>query len=73
MADVLTAKPPILQSGGGSRALLISWRVADAVAWLLSDRASYLRGAEIAIDGGITSAHNAEPGTVNHRVSAPDA
>ena len=29
--------------------------VAAAVAWLVSDRAAYLHGAEIAVDGGITS------------------
>ncbi|GAA3453563.1 SDR family NAD(P)-dependent oxidoreductase [Dactylosporangium matsuzakiense] len=29
--------------------------VADAVAWLLSDRAGYVHGAELAIDGGITA------------------
>lgn len=30
--------------------------VADAVAWLLSGRAEYVHGAEIAVDGGITAA-----------------
>ncbi|SCF21311.1 SDR family NAD(P)-dependent oxidoreductase [Micromonospora mirobrigensis] len=30
--------------------------IADAVAWLLSERAGYLHGAEIAVDGGITAA-----------------
>jgi len=29
--------------------------VADTVAWLLSDRAGYVHGAEIAVDGGITA------------------
>ncbi|MCI4066257.1 SDR family oxidoreductase [Micromonospora sp. R77] len=29
--------------------------IADAVAWLLSDHAGYLHGAEIAVDGGITA------------------
>ena len=29
--------------------------VADAVAWLLSERAGHLHGAEIAVDGGITA------------------
>lgn len=33
--------------------------VADAVAWLLSDRAGYIHGAEIAVDGGITAARTA--------------
>lgn len=33
--------------------------VADAVAWLLSDRAGYVHGAEIAVDGGITRARTA--------------
>ncbi|MCI4066318.1 SDR family oxidoreductase [Micromonospora sp. R77] len=28
---------------------------ADAVAWLLSDHAGYIHGAEIAVDGGITA------------------
>ncbi|WP_410813519.1 SDR family NAD(P)-dependent oxidoreductase [Micromonospora sp. 067-2] len=29
--------------------------IADAVAWLLSERAGYVQGAEIAVDGGITA------------------
>ncbi|WP_250009226.1 SDR family NAD(P)-dependent oxidoreductase [Actinoplanes sp. M2I2] len=29
--------------------------IADAVAWLLSDRAGYVHGAEIPVDGGITA------------------
>lgn len=29
--------------------------IADAVAWLLSERAAYVHGAEIAVDGGITA------------------
>jgi 3-oxoacyl-[acyl-carrier protein] reductase len=29
--------------------------IADAVAWLLSERAGYVHGAEIAVDGGITA------------------
>ncbi len=29
--------------------------IADAVAWVLSDRAGYLHGAELAVDGGITA------------------
>ena len=29
--------------------------IADAVAWLLSDGAGYLHGAELAVDGGITA------------------
>ncbi|WPF80715.1 SDR family NAD(P)-dependent oxidoreductase [Sanguibacter sp. 4.1] len=33
--------------------------VADAVAWLLSGRAGYVHGAEIAVDGGITTARTA--------------
>lgn len=33
--------------------------VADAVAWLLSDRAGYVHGAEVAVDGGITAARSA--------------
>ena len=33
--------------------------VADAVAWLLSARAGYVHGAEIAVDGGITTARTA--------------
>lgn len=33
--------------------------IADAVAWVLSDRAGYLHGAEIAVDGGITAARSA--------------
>ncbi|MET0865679.1 MAG: SDR family oxidoreductase [Nakamurella sp.] len=33
--------------------------VAAAVAWLLSDQSAYVHGAEIAVDGGITSAHSA--------------
>ncbi|WBB79750.1 SDR family NAD(P)-dependent oxidoreductase [Micromonospora sp. WMMD882] len=32
---------------------------ADAVAWLLSGHASYLHGAEIAVDGGITATRSA--------------
>ena len=33
--------------------------VADAVSWLLSERAGYLHGAELAVDGGITTARSA--------------
>ena len=33
--------------------------IADAVAWLLSGRAGYIHGAEIAVDGGITTARSA--------------
>jgi 3-oxoacyl-[acyl-carrier protein] reductase len=33
--------------------------IADAVAFLLSDRAGYVHGAEIAVDGGITTARSA--------------
>jgi 3-oxoacyl-[acyl-carrier protein] reductase len=33
--------------------------IADAVAWVLSDRAGYVHGAEIAVDGGITAARTA--------------
>lgn len=33
--------------------------VADVVAWLLSERAGYVHGAEIAVDGGITAARTA--------------
>jgi 3-oxoacyl-[acyl-carrier protein] reductase len=33
--------------------------VADAVSWLLSDRARYLHGTELAVDGGITTARSA--------------
>jgi NAD(P)-dependent dehydrogenase (short-subunit alcohol dehydrogenase family) len=33
--------------------------VAEAVAWLLSERAGYVHGAEIAVDGGITSTRSA--------------
>lgn len=33
--------------------------IADAVTWLLSDRAGYVHGAEIAVDGGITTARSA--------------
>ncbi|GAA2688274.1 SDR family NAD(P)-dependent oxidoreductase [Actinoplanes palleronii] len=33
--------------------------IAAAVAWLLSDHAGYLHGAEIAVDGGITTARSA--------------
>lgn len=33
--------------------------VAAAVAWLLSDQSAYLHGAELAVDGGITSARSA--------------
>ena len=33
--------------------------IADAVAWLLSERAGYIHGAEIAVDGGITTARSA--------------
>ena len=29
--------------------------IADAVAWVLSERAGYIHGAEIAVDGGITA------------------
>ncbi|TQS43469.1 SDR family NAD(P)-dependent oxidoreductase [Cryptosporangium phraense] len=29
--------------------------IADAVAWVLDDRAGYVHGAEIAVDGGITA------------------
>ena len=32
--------------------------VAAAVAWVLSDRAGYVHGAEIAVDGGITTARS---------------
>lgn len=33
--------------------------IADAVAWLLSDGAGYLHGAELAVDGGITATRSA--------------
>lgn len=33
--------------------------IAGAVAWLLSDRAGYIHGAELAVDGGITTARSA--------------
>ena len=33
--------------------------VAAAVVWLLSDRSGYVHGAELAVDGGITSARSA--------------
>ena len=33
--------------------------IADAVTWLLSDQAGYIHGAELAVDGGITTAHSA--------------
>ena len=33
--------------------------VAAAVVWLLSDQSAYLHGAELAVDGGITSARSA--------------
>lgn len=33
--------------------------IAAAVAWVVSDRAGYLHGAEIAVDGGITSTRQA--------------
>jgi 3-oxoacyl-[acyl-carrier protein] reductase len=33
--------------------------IADAVTWLLSDQASYVHGAELAVDGGITTARSA--------------
>ncbi|GAA0577607.1 SDR family oxidoreductase [Paractinoplanes ferrugineus] len=33
--------------------------IAEAVAWLLSDQAGYVHGAEIAVDGGITTARSA--------------
>ena len=33
--------------------------IADAVTWLLSDQARYIHGAELAVDGGITTARSA--------------
>jgi NAD(P)-dependent dehydrogenase (short-subunit alcohol dehydrogenase family) len=33
--------------------------IADAVAWVLSERAGYVHGAEIAVDGGITATRSA--------------
>lgn len=33
--------------------------IADAVTWLLSDRTGYIHGAELAVDGGITTARSA--------------
>ncbi len=33
--------------------------IADTVAWLLSEHAGYIHGAEIAVDGGITTARSA--------------
>ena len=33
--------------------------IADAVAWVLSDRSGYVHGAELAVDGGITTARSA--------------
>lgn len=33
--------------------------IADVVAWVLSERAGYIHGAEIAVDGGITTARSA--------------
>lgn len=33
--------------------------IADAITWLLSDQAGYIHGAEIAVDGGITTARSA--------------
>ncbi len=32
--------------------------IADAVTWLLSDQAGYIHGAELAVDGGITTARS---------------
>ncbi len=50
-ADVVDAMTRGIPAGRPGR----PEEVADAVAWVLSERAAYVHGAEIAVDGGITS------------------
>ena len=48
ISDELIAKTPMHRAGKASE-------VADAIVYLASDKASYITGAQLVVDGGFTS------------------